>query len=379
MNARITDSGIEHVSPGKYRVKVRVRVNGKIVERHEIVDGKKEHARERQYQLRRELKEKKPVGSLKFPFKTFSDAIRIYLEKRSPLSSYYVASIRAIEKELGSVPLETFADHFEEYMRIVKVTPSKRGTPRSPAAINRPIEIAKAVFSLCCDLGLIKDNPVTKARFPEMEEIPRDISITEEERKRLIEAALRNPRTAHLADVINYAMQVPIRRSELVNMKIADIDICSFPPSVRIRNGTTKNDRGIWKPIPPDMLDFFIKRKNEAVNKEEPVFGRIINGTSKDRSGNNKRFAGLGDFKHSWRTIRQEAGLPDIHFHDTRHVSATNLIDNGTPEQVVMTIAGWKTNMLKTYYHREPRRSLELVRFYRNCEDNVKMCMQKAG
>jgi hypothetical protein len=47
-------------------------------------------------------------------------------------------------------------------------------------------------------------------------------------------------------------------------------------------------------------------------------------------------------------------------------MAATALIDNGTPEQVVMTVANWKTNMLRNYYHREPKKALELVRFGSN-------------
>lgn len=127
------------------------------------------------------------------------------------------------------------------------------------------------------------------------------------------------------------------------------------------------------------MMDFFKRRKNEAGSPEESVFGRMINGTHKDRSGRNSRFVGLGNFFRAWNTVRRKANLSHIHFHDTRHVSATDLIDNGTPEQVVMTVAGWKTNMLKTYYHREPKRALELVRFGKKCEDDVKTQMKQAG
>jgi hypothetical protein len=44
-------------------------------------------------------------------------------------------------------------------------------------------------------------------------------------------------------------------------------------------------------------------------------------------------------------------------------MAATALIDNGTPEQAVMTVVNWKTNMLRNYYHQEPKKALELVRF----------------
>lgn len=244
MNARIKEPGIAPIGPGKYRVNIRIRIDGKIVERRETVEGTREEARERRQQLKRELREKRPAGSLKCPFQTFADALRLYREKRGPFSAKYAQNFDALGKEIGDYPLEGFADRFEVYMRLRKTIPSTRGILRSPSSINMPLSMVKAVFTLCYDLELIKINPITKARFPRMETIPRDITISGEDRKRLIDAALQDKRTAHLADVINYAMQVPIRRSELVNMKVEDIDLFSVPASVRIRNGTTKNDMG---------------------------------------------------------------------------------------------------------------------------------------
>jgi integrase len=381
MNARTTEPGIVQLAPGKYRVIVRVRVNGKIVERHENVNGFKEQARERRHQLKRELRESRLVGSLKFSFTTFADALRVYRDKRGPFSEEYEKKVVSLEKELGAIPLELFADRFEEYVRTNKTKISRYEKPFSPATINRPVAIVKAAFSICFALGLIRTNPITNVRFPKMKETPRDVMISEEDRKKLIEAALSSKRTAHLAEPINFAMQVPVRRSELVNMKIEDIDLSGSYPCIRLRNGSTKNSYGVWKPIPPDMLDYFVRRKNEAKSKDEPIFGRQFRGTTKDRSGDNTRFVGLGCFDKAWTAIRRLAGLEGIHFHDTRHASATDLVDNGTPEQVVMTIAGWKSNMLKTYYHRDPKKALGLVCFRKEggCEDGVKTQVLKAG
>jgi integrase len=82
-------------------------------------------------------------------------------------------------------------------------------------------------------------------------------------------------------------------------------------------------------------------------------------------------YHGLGDFKNAWRRCLKIAGVNNFRFHDTRHCSASALIDNGTPEQVVMSIAGWKTNMLRVYYNREPKKTLDLVRFDRKCDSAV--------
>jgi integrase len=134
-------------------------------------------------------------------------------------------------------------------------------------------------------------------------------------------------------------------------MTVDDLDL--FNSVIRIRNGETKNGAGLWKPIPPDMREYF--RSIPAGCKY--LFYR----QEKDC------YCGLGDFKNAWKHCLKLAGIFDFRFHDTRHCSASALIDNGTPEQVVMTIAGWKTNMLRTYYHREPKKTLELVRFSPDC------------
>jgi integrase len=71
----------------------------------------------------------------------------------------------------------------------------------------------------------------------------------------------------------------------------------------------------------------------------------------------------LGDFRKAWKRCLKLAGISDFRVHDTRHISASRLLDNGTPEQVVMQVAGWNSNMLKTYYHRAGIKALDLVRF----------------
>ena len=75
------------------------------------------------------------------------------------------------------------------------------------------------------------------------------------------------------------------------------------------------------------------------------------------------RYLPLGDFKKAWRTCLEKASIEDFRFHDTRHIAATALLDNGTPERIVQEVAGWKTDMLRTYYHRSGKTSLNLVRF----------------
>jgi len=64
----------------------------------------------------------------------------------------------------------------------------------------------------------------------------------------------------------------------------------------------------------------------------------------------------LGDTAGGWQ------GLIFLHLHDLRHISATDLIIlKGIPEREVMGIAGWKSNMLGTYFSMNSRRAAQSV------------------
>jgi integrase len=360
---------------GCWRVKARVRYCGKILQKQcTLPPGRmKEDAKALLEQIKKDLRhgQKNAVCSLKLPIELFKDILRVYREKspHAPFSEKHEAAVDKLDNDLGNVIIEAFPDRFEEYLKLIMRQDSPEKKPKSSATHNRPIEIARAAFNICHTLGHVSGNPITRARFPKMKETPRDVSLSEDERGSLIEVARKNRHTVHIADALNYFLQVPCRKSEIVRMKVRDIDL--FSKGIRIRNGTTKNEQGVDKPIPPNMLDFFTKRVKESKSPEEPVFCRVVKGSRKDREGREPRIMPLGDFKTAWRTVRKDAGLPGLRIHDTRHVSATTLIDNGTPEQVVMMVAGWKTNMLRTYYHRNPKKSFSLIQFSPKREHSV--------
>lgn len=152
-----------------------------------------------------------------------------------------------------------------------------------------------------------------------------------------------------------------------MQIRIADVDL--FNNAVRVRNGTTKTDKGTYKPIPPNMVKWFRRRVSNAKSLDEPIFCRVVLGSRKDRAGKNVQVKPLGCIKSAWDTVRSEAGYPSLHLHDSRHVSASKLLDNGTPSQVVQVVAGWSSDMLKIYYNRDSKRALNLVKI--SSESNI--------
>jgi len=55
---------------------------------------------------------------------------------------------------------------------------------------------------------------------------------------------------------------------------------------------------------------------------------------------NEKTKKRLGDFKRSWRTILEKAGIEDFRFHDLRHTFATELLEIGAGEFEIQTALG---------------------------------------
>jgi integrase len=350
---------VKNTGRGRWQVVARVWTpSGKILTRQRSITGTKSEAQALEAKLKAELREGPTAGSLtrQDTLSTFGDVLSIYREKRDKTAPADVSRCEQLQRDLGGVPLGEFAARFESYIKIMRATPTKKtGKPPANATINRILEIVRAAFNLALALELVEANPISKARFPKLKETPRDVILSEIDRQRLINTV--DKEAAHLSAIVRFALLVPCRKSELVNMRRDDLDL--FNGSIRVRNGTTKNDQGTWKPIPPEMLDYF---RGIPAGCDYLFYRQDANGG----------FHPLGDFKRSWKRCLKLAGVQGFRFHDTRHMSATALIDNGTPERVVMQVAGWKTDMLRNYYHRDGKRSLELVRFGRNPEGNLK-------
>ena len=132
-------------------------------------------------------------------------------------------------------------------------------------------------------------------------------------------------------------------------MKRADVDMINR--RVRIHNGTTKNGRGVWVPIPPhpDLVAHF----NSLPAKTETVFFRL----------DGEQLVPLGDFKKSWAKALELSGIEDFRVHDLRHDAATRMINAGTPERIVREVANRKTDMLRRYYSFNSVEACNLMHF----------------
>jgi integrase len=344
-----------------WRVVARVRVNRKIIQKRQTIQGTKEEAKALLERLKVQIRTGKIVtpNSLTITPKFFKNILGVYRikSKNAPFSQGHERRVSLLEKLLGDSDAIQFPERFERLIAEYRVKGKNHQA-------NRFVEIATAAFEVCVKLKHFDANPITEERFPCFKETARDVYLSAERVTQIILIAAKNRRTCHLARALQYYFSVPCRKTEVVRMRIADVDL--FRQRVRVYNGTTKNEVGVWKPIPPAMLKWFKRRVRDSQSIEEHVFGRRI-----DASG---KFVHLGDFKRSWDTVRREAGHPKLRIHDSRHISATDMVNNGTPRTVVNAVAGWKTDMLRTYFHLDSDAALTHIRWPEKpkCEASVK-------
>lgn len=339
---------IKQIAAEQFFLDVRLYRNGRQYRQRETFNGCRKKADARYWALKKELQETaEKACSLKATVNNFGDIIDFYLErKKSFLGSLDKVKFifDNLRKDLGDASVVDLAERFDKYLSLIRRdTSRKTGRLISDSTYNRYIAYARIVCNFAVKHELIERNPLN--RFTKIPEVGRDRVLSEDEKLRLLNTlAMVAP---HLKPAVEFAMMIPIRKGELINLTKNSLDLINNV--IRLRNGTTKNNRGTFIPIPPDMLQYF----RDIPKESEYLFYR------KER----ERYFSLGDFKTAWRRVKRLAGIGDFHFHDLRHISATELIDAGTPERVVREIANWKTDMLNRYYHLSNKKTLESVRF----------------
>lgn len=338
---------LEKIGPNQWRIKVCVRVAGKPfpVQKQERYEGTKTEAEARRVEIIKKLRDGAPAGSLTHQtIKNLSEAIALFAEKRGPFSASHERKIRYLMQEIGHVELIMVPERFEAWLRVLRGTKARFRQTRSNASLNRYVEIVRAVFGLLTELEVISKNPITKARFPKLEEKPRDRYLNHEERLRLFNAIQQY--RPYILPIVEYMSLVPCRKSELITARREQYN--QFTKTIYIPD--SKADIPIYKPVPDSMVEYF-----RSIPADCPWLFYW-----QDEKG---AYRQLGTLQKPWTFCLKMAGLLNVRIHDLRHIAASDLYEAGNPERQIMDIAGWKTPMLSNYRHKDGLKSAQAIRF----------------
>jgi|GEM_PF-1431184 len=245
--------------------------------------------------------------------------------------------IRKLIENLGSMRL----DQIDK--RAIRLYYQKRLQEVSPASVNREGSLLSSIMEYACELDFIQENPVRKVK--KLRESPvRERYLTPDEIKRLLDAckALSERKgVGHnpiLYEIVLTAILTGLRKGNLQNLKWSQVDFKTG--NIIIPAGEHKNRKPLYFPINPYLRELLSGLRHNYPYAEY-VFCKS-DGTE------------YGDWKRSFNTACEIAGLEDVHFHDLRHTHATLLNMLGANEYTIRALMGHRTLAASQRYVHTP-------------------------
>jgi integrase len=212
-------------------------------------------------------------------------------------------------------------DDIEQFKLTRLRLPTRRGTQRSIASVNRELELMRAVMRFASRQGYIQRSPFETGAplISKSDEVRRERVLTHDEESRLL-AACTN-RRAHLRPLLVCALDTGMRRGELFKLRWRDVDLYSREMTITAMNSKTARARIVgMTPRVYEALD--VLRQYAPADVECLVFG--ITDT----------------MKKSFAAACHAAGINAFRFHDCRHTAITRWIQAGVASMEVMKLSG---------------------------------------
>jgi integrase len=240
--------------------------------------------------------------------------------------------------------LENFRKHFgadtrlanikyvdlETYRNNLREKPTRHGTLRATASVNREIACLRHLFTKGVEWEMMEQNPFTKGKALVVKANNKRFRyLTENEIEKLLDNCVND----YTRDIITTVINTGMRRQEVLSLKWN-----------QIRNGfiyltKTKTDEARQVPINDDLAELFksIRKRNQL--KFEYVFC-------------DSRGRPFKQINKSFQASLKKAGIEDFRFHDLRHVFASHFVMRKGPLKDLQEILGHKTlTMTMRYAH----------------------------
>lgn len=226
---------------------------------------------------------------------------------------------------------------------------------RSPATINRYMQVVKFAFNYAEQLDLIEKNPVRKLTMYKEQPKERRVLCADEEIKLLAEC--RNSRNQVMYHFAMIALYTGMRYSEIMNLKWSNVSFSER--SIRIYK--TKNNQPREIPVIDILLpvldDLNLLTGDYEYLLSVPDTGEKIKSLRKA-------------FEHSV----SRSSIKRIVFHELRHTMVTRLAASGASIIEIQQISGHKTaKMVERYTHvglKESRKTIERLGDYLDAVEN---------
>jgi len=218
----------------------------------------------------------------------------------------------------------------------------RRATVKN-ASVNRELQLLRRVIRWTEPRGFeVPKLDFAKLTLPEPKERVRELSADEEAR---LMAVLPD----NLKPIVQFALLSGKRRTEIITLRWADIDLAGQRATVTVKGGHRQTF-----PLSPKML---------AIIKAQPkvcpqVFTYLCQRRAPDRKDRPGRIVGerypfsKQGWVRQWRKALSDAGIEDYRFHDNRHTAATrNLRSSGNLKAVSKMLGHENVQTTAKYAH----------------------------
>jgi integrase len=205
---------------------------------------------------------------------------------------------------------------------------------RANSTVNRYLSALSHAFTVTVkEWGWLDESPVAKVSKPK-EPRGRVRFLSDDERERLLDAckASYNP---YLYPAVVLALSTGTRKMESLGLYWRDVD---FQRQTITLHDTKNGERRVL-PLQGHALELI----------QQCSRGRRMDSDFVFPSRNGKK---PFDLRRAWTAALKQAKIPDFHWHDLRHSSASYLAMNGATLAEIAEILGHKTlSMVKRYAH----------------------------
>lgn len=204
---------------------------------------------------------------------------------------------------------------------------------RKPSTVNRYLSAMRSCWNWGRAAGLVPKDNHWPTRLMLRENNERQRYLTDDELKRLMEAAEDHSPTMRAAIVLSIACG--LRQSELLRLTWADVDF----PKKRVRILRSKNDTPRTIYLPNAAAKALKDLKRTGVIGAKAIFlhesGEPLN---------------RGTLRVRWLEIRDAAKLKDFRWHDLRHSCASFLAQQGASLLEIGSVLGHKSATITRRY-----------------------------
>jgi site-specific recombinase XerD len=262
-----------------------------------------------------------------------------------------------VAKKASTYETDTYwAKHLRQAfgnLSLKDVTPDKVATylenkladGMKPATVAHHLALLKHSFTMAVKWELLPTNPLRDVRLPVKVNNARLRYLSPEEITRLLAAC-----PAHLRPIVLTGLHTGMRKSEILTLRWEQVNLDQrFVLLTDTKNG---DKRGV--PLNTTMLNPLrdLQAEQERSGLSSPwVFPNLLTGQPYRRDANT-----------AWRTARKKAGIANLHFHDTRHTTASHLRIQGADLLTIQEILGHKDLRMTTRYaHVAPTHRLAAI------------------